>query len=452
MAVEAGPDPMPVPPSATPAETCLAMASKRIAVVCLVPAAGHLVCLLKIAFQLRGSAAVLVVVPSELKGVAEYYGFEAVAYGSAGGADGAAALQEYAEASEVSRVLTGLRRLERNYLAPLRAAVRDAFPQVDSIIARFDPDVIVADELFFQRELAGLSRKLEKPVIFHSVAPNWERHNTWSLKSCFFRDARTLLLDAWSKSLNEVRMFGRRRSAISPLTGEAEQACLAAVALPPERAPITHVSTGTRFLERALLAERLLYSGEGRVVLPAFPPLEERLPTELLQWLEGSGRPAVYLSLGTLITNSGTVEEIVRGIIESGRRVLVQGAHEALSGRSRRDVRQESWLPQAAALAHPAISLVLSHGGSGTVEEALWYGRPLVCMPHAWDQHYNAWIGSELGVSVTVRKHPVGLHRRVRLAVEKASGSGMTANARAVSSLMRLCWERKRQKVAEFVS
>lgn len=422
----------------------------RVVVLCLVPAAGHLMCLLKIAAQLRSSATVLVMVPAELEHVAEYYGFASRVFGSVEPPGGASALAAYAEASELGRVTGKLLRLEREHLSPLRAAVRSALPRIASDLLRFDPDFVIADETFFHRDLAQLSHRIQRPVFIHSGAANWSRHNCWSLMSFFFRDARTLAMDAWEKTRHELRLLARSRPGPVRLTEAGEDLCSSAIALPAERAQVTFLSSGLSFLERALLSDQLLYSGEGRAVLPPFPPLERALPPELRAWLDRADRPVAYLSLGTLIARSKAAGEIVQGILDAGHRVLVQGRHDTLSRFPEADTWQEPWLPQATALGHPAVSLVVTHGGSGTLEEALWHGRTSVCMPHAWDQHYNAWICAKLGVSVSVGKRRPGARRRVRAAVEKASDQRLVANARTVSGMMRGCWNERRTDVTDF--
>ena len=60
-------------------------------------------------------------------------------------------------------------------------------------------------------------------------------------------------------------------------------------------------------------------------------------------------------------------------------------------------VRVERYIPQAELL--PRASLVVSHGGSGSVLGALAHGVPLVLLPIGADQPYNAARCEALGVA-----------------------------------------------------
>jgi glucuronosyltransferase len=209
------------------------------------------------------------------------------------------------------------------------------------------------------------------------------------------------------------------------------------------------VTSGTRFLEKCLLSDYLLHSDVERLVLPTLPPLEGQLEAELVSWLGTAQRSVVYISLGTIIRNGEILADLVRGVLRCGERVLVQGDAPELSGFDRNEVRQEVWLPQATAIAHPAVSLVITHGGSGSVEEALWNGKPLLCVPHAWDQYYNAWIASKLGVAVCVSKTRRASRPGFHLAVAKASGEPFRDNAQSIARIMHRCWQENQDAVAD---
>ncbi|MEU6017035.1 nucleotide disphospho-sugar-binding domain-containing protein [Streptomyces sp. NPDC047515] len=63
-------------------------------------------------------------------------------------------------------------------------------------------------------------------------------------------------------------------------------------------------------------------------------------------------------------------------------------------------VHVEAWVPQADVLA--GASLVVCHGGSGTVFGALAAGVPLVCVPLFADQPVNALLVAEAGAGLAV--------------------------------------------------
>lgn len=48
------------------------------------------------------------------------------------------------------------------------------------------------------------------------------------------------------------------------------------------------------------------------------------------------------------------------------------------------------WLPQQDVLRHPNIKLFITQAGLQSTEEALLNGIPMVALPFAGDQHFNA--------------------------------------------------------------
>lgn len=426
------------------------MSRPRLAVVCLLPAAGHLIPLLKIAARARDFAEVQVVVPDEMVRVAAFYGFDVTGYGKVEPPDGAAALHAYGMGSEVSRVFGGLHRCLRGYFYPLMSRIRKSMPKLKRVVSELQPTWILADYPgYFMEELTELSSHAGAPLYTHNVSPHSEAHETWTLKGCLFHDARSLLRGIFEKSKNEIGLLARQRPGRPDLT-DALPACIAATRIPArDQGGVVHLSTGTRFLERALLSDRLLYAGDDRVTLPALPPLGGSLAPDVLSWLETGDGPVAYVSFGTLIRDNLILSDVVGALLGRGMRVLVQGQTNGDASVDTARVRHEAWVPQATMVAHPAVSLVVTHGGSSSVEEALWHGKPMIVIPHAWDQYYNAWIASMLGASVTVRRHGIALRRRLQTATGHATGGGPGEAARHLSALMHACWRERDDMIAD---
>ncbi len=103
-----------------------------------------------------------------------------------------------------------------------------------------------------------------------------------------------------------------------------------------------------------------------------------------------SSRSFVYATFGSVAGGLGVAP--YRALLDAVdgldvRVLLTTGAGVDL-GPVPENVRVERWVPQAEALAH--ASLVVCHGGSGTVLGALAAGIPLVLMPLFADQFANA--------------------------------------------------------------
>jgi UDP:flavonoid glycosyltransferase YjiC (YdhE family) len=98
---------------------------------------------------------------------------------------------------------------------------------------------------------------------------------------------------------------------------------------------------------------------------------------------------------------------LLEAVEESGLRALWawgKGDSPEIRGELAGRIRFEPWVPQPELLAHPSVAAVLTHGGSGTVQEALWFGKPLVGIPWAWDQRYNVRQVEQLGAGIRLSR------------------------------------------------
>lgn len=125
-----------------------------------------------------------------------------------------------------------------------------------------------------------------------------------------------------------------------------------------------------------------------------------RLPA----WAQGSDRPTVLASLGTVFNKTpGLLEAIIEGIREDDVQLVVAIGRDqdaARFGSEPPNVRLEPFVPQALLLEH--CDVFVTHGGFNSVRESLNSGTPMVVVPIAGDQHYCAQRCTALGVARTV--------------------------------------------------
>lgn len=420
----------------------------RLAVVCFVPDSGHVIPLLKIAAQVRQTCDILVVVPDELVDLVSDYGFRAVGVGPVRPESGQLELQRYITASEWARITSAHAGSVDKYFGPLKAGIVRSFPRHRAVLCEYRPTCVLSDNHgLVSSEARIFLRSLKVPVFLHLPAAFLRtHHNTWSLQHCYWTGYRTAMRDVVRKTRNEFKLLAKRWSATRkrihrPI--EFEQ-------MTPFRAAkkrFTSLATGTSFLEAALLSEHLLYTGADHLVLPTMPPLELPLPQELHKWLDQSpDGGVVYVSFGTLVRpDIATATNIVRAALTQDKSVLLQypGQFPAMPG-----VRQEQWVPQAKVLLHPAISLFITHGGVGSVEEALWYGKPMLCIPGVWDHYYTSWIVSLLGAGVSLPRRSLRSQKRLSAGVQRALMPEYADSARSVAGMMRKHWLENESAVA----
>jgi hypothetical protein len=401
--------------------------------------------LLKIAEQARQACDVLVLAPDELVSLVSGFGFRVAGVGPVRPESGQLELQRYIAASEWVRVTSAFAACQERYFDRLNERMGRTFHRHRQQLAEYRPSCILCDEKWVPQEFMEFLVGLGIPIFFHSTAPNSRRHNAWSLKHCYWTSPRVAVHDAIAKTRNELRLWGKRlSSARGRVAAVAEIGRLPPIR--PSKKAITRLSTGTSFLEKALLSHRLLYTGGGRLVLPTVPPLEAPLPHDLRQWLDQSpDGDIVYVSFGTLVRPEvGRIVNIARAVLACGKRVLLQysGEFPAIPG-----VRQEQWVPQATVLSHPAIAMMISHGGAGSLDEALWHGKPMLCVPNVWDHYYNSWIVSLLGAGIALPRRALGSPRRLAAGVRRAMRQEHADSARAISTLMRNYWSANEEAV-----
>ena len=119
--------------------------------------------------------------------------------------------------------------------------------------------------------------------------------------------------------------------------------------------------------------------------------------------LRGDGA-LVYLSLGSL--GSADVD-LMRRLIS----VLADTRHRYVVSKGPRadefDLPDNMWgetrVPQTNVTPH--CDLVITHGGNNTTTEAFHFGKPMIVLPLFWDQYDNAQRVQELGFGVRLRTY-----------------------------------------------
>jgi MGT family glycosyltransferase len=318
---------------------------------------------------------------------------------------------EYAEA-EGMRVTpapdyrTGLRPRE---LKPYQAAVR-ASQETRLVVRDFDPDLVVVDILTvagaLAAELEGRPWASLIPHLFPVQAPGSPPYASGA------RPPRTRAGRALWRTIHPLVGIGLRRGR-EQLNGSR-----ARVGLPP----IDHLHGGLS--RRLSLVATFPELERSRPAVPDWarvtgPLIWERTAEEDARWAPPGDEPLVLVAPST---SQDPEQRLLRasleGLAREPVRVLAATNGRALPADVRvpRNARMVEWPSYRRTM--PRCAAVISHGGHGTLAQALAAGAPVICVPAGGDMGENAaraaWAG--LGVSLPRR---FATAAGVRLAVRR---------------------------------
>ena len=165
------------------------------------------------------------------------------------------------------------------------------------------------------------------------------------------------------KDVNAVSYFGIR----SPLI----IATSFGLAYPKTRYPLTHYV--------------------GPLMMDSFPPLEH----QLMEWLnKKTNKTVIYVGMGaTGAITADMAKVIIDGILAtdfSAVWALPMSDQTVLEGM---DIDEErfyisKWIPRQTLFKHPTLVMTILHCAMNSVQESLYNGLPVVCVPHGFD-HFD---------------------------------------------------------------
>ncbi|XP_056135354.1 UDP-glucuronosyltransferase 2B13-like [Lampris incognitus] len=117
----------------------------------------------------------------------------------------------------------------------------------------------------------------------------------------------------------------------------------------------------------------------------------EPLPQHLEDFVLSSGKHGVIImSLGTFVSELPTdmTNKIAAGFAKLPQKVIWRhtGAKPATLGNNTLLV---DWMPQNDLLGHPKVKLIVAHGGTNGIQEAIYHGVPVLGLPLVFDQYDN---------------------------------------------------------------
>jgi NDP-glycosyltransferase len=268
-------------------------------------------------------------------------------------------------------------------------AARTVLPPVLAALAAEPPDVLAYDQLCVWGRLAAEVSPGPVVQLCTSYAPG-RRWSPWPGLSRI-PDAGM----AWSTAVAELAdQFGTPRIEVADLFMDTGAATVV-------------------FVPRVLHPTAAAYDDRFAFVGPALRP---PLPSDFaeLATLELDDRPLVFVSMGTLFADlSGLGRLCEAAFADKWWQVVLAGPKERAARRGMVQVRPA--VPQLGVLSRAAVAV--THGGMGSVLEALVFAVPLVVVPQMPEQEITANRLIELGVAVRLERDEL-TPTRLRAAVD----------------------------------
>ncbi|XP_058790203.1 UDP-glucosyltransferase 2-like isoform X2 [Phymastichus coffea] len=125
---------------------------------------------------------------------------------------------------------------------------------------------------------------------------------------------------------------------------------------------------------------------------------DQILSANLKKWMDESVHGVIYFSFGSMVLIESFPQNQVKDFYAcftkiAPIRVLMKIANDTnLPKALPSNVKTLSWIPQQAILAHPNTKIFITHGGLGGVQEALYFGIPMIGIPLFGDQFRNVEV------------------------------------------------------------
>lgn len=242
----------------------------------------------------------------------------------------------------------------------------------------FEPDVIIADELALAGRLVAAYLRKPLVMVFTSFAPCRQ------FSICRYWPAYTDDHPARAKARQIAERFTRQYGV--------------------RHLDIYEIFEGKGELNISTLIRDFQPAGDsfGDDFLFAGAQIGPRAPADAWQ-PSGDGKPLLYTSLGSLFNNWPEFYSMLFPLVREMDIHVLCALGRALTVRDLGDIPDNvtlvSFAPQLDVLAH--ADYFITHAGTGSAMEALYYGVPCVCIPQMDEQILAARQMVRLGVAST---------------------------------------------------
>ncbi|XP_017771338.1 PREDICTED: UDP-glucuronosyltransferase 2C1-like, partial [Nicrophorus vespilloides] len=153
---------------------------------------------------------------------------------------------------------------------------------------------------------------------------------------------------------------------------------------------------------------------------------KQHLPEDLQTYFNESKHGVIYFSLGTNVKSEelkpSTMEGILRAFSKSKYNILWK--FDGKLPYNPKNVKIAKWLPQKAILSHPKTVAFITHGGFGSITEAIFHGVPMIAIPFFGDQQKNVAETAQRGFAIQLELEDIS-EESLSTSMEEITGNSV---------------------------
>ncbi|GBP64736.1 UDP-glucuronosyltransferase 2B31 [Eumeta japonica] len=163
---------------------------------------------------------------------------------------------------------------------------------------------------------------------------------------------------------------------------------------------------------------------------------DTKLPEDLQKILDEAKYGVVYVNFGSNVKSSelpAEKKDAFINVFKKLKQIVLWKWEEPLLENKPENVIIRAWMPQKEILAHPNIKVFIAHGGLIGMQEATFYGVPIVGIPVYCDQYNNLLLAEQNGYGKILDYHDINEHSLERILNEVLKDDSFRRRAREMS-------------------
>lgn len=384
----------------------------KIGILCFIPDPGHVLPLLRIAKTfVNNQYEVICYLPDECRKHADSFQLPMKSFGKVTEGVATDVFTRISKMSPFYYTKFGYKVFSQGYIDPIKRKIEDQLRNIKEIIKKDSLSLIISDNHvpLFNEWYISTARYVNAPIALHQSEGTYH-YLQESFVSVYGFHSPLILRLGEAILYRPITRFIKR--IVTQKLKDSEQRGIESVY--SDHKDVIYFTSGIALVEKEVINMNKLSQSKQFIHFP--PVIDKRdslIKDALKNWLDNSeGKPVVYVSFGTMVKPYKKIlRAILHGLMALDVRILWVASKEERavleSMCSLPRLLVEEYVPQPKVLLHKRIQCFITHGGAGGIQDSLLAGKPMLCIPFAFDQPYNSSIISLLNAGIRLDKNRV---------------------------------------------